>query len=710
MHLRTPSVIRSCPSIFNFFLFFLSGSCALPLLGGAFDVVGGLTDALSDITTTLGVTDTLADVLSSVGLGEAIANPLLETIDSTLKGNGLIDGTLGALAGTLGVEQEFDYVVVGGGTAGNAMGVRLAEAGYTVAIVEAGLFYELGKPVLATTPAGDIIGIGSSVLDQIPTVDWGFVTEPQEGLGGRQLHYAQGKALGGSSALNFMIHHRGSKGSYKMWADLVGDESYTYEGLEPYFKRSVTLTPPDEANRRENASTRYDQDAFSTPGGPVQVGYTNWVSVWATWLEKGLQAIGMERTQGFSSGNLLGYHYSQSTVRGSDQTRSSSNAYINAANKDKETSKNLKVFTLTQARKVLFSTPASTVNGTNSTSTSDSGRPRATGVEVSGLAGAATYKLTAKHEVIISAGAFQSPHLLMHSGLGPAAHLREHGIPLLKDLPGVGQNMWDHVMFGPSYSVKFDTLDRVLHDPIALADALTSYATTKTGPLTSNVVEFIGWEKLSTLDSYRANLSASTTDAFASFPADWPEVEHISGNGYIGTFAFPVLQQPLDGKQYATTLGGMVAPLSRGTVTLKSANPLQKPAIDPRWLTHKADQELAVAWYRRMREVWRTPALQSIIEDPTEEAFPGLENETDEEILEVVRRSAMTIWHAAGTCKMGRDSDELAVVDTQARVFGVPGLRVVDASIMPILPPGHPQSTIYALAEKVADTIIKGRG
>lgn len=326
-----------------------------------------------------------------------------------------------------------------------------------------------------------------------------------------------------------------------------------------------------------------------------------------------------------------------------------------------------------------------------------------------GLAGVATYKLTAKHEVIVSAGAFNSPSLLMHSGLGPANHLKEHSIPVLKDLPGVGQDMWDHVMFGPSYRVKFDTLDRVLHDPIALTDALTSYITTKTGPLTSNVVEFIGWEKLSTLDSYRANFSDSTIAAFDSFPSDWPEVEHISGNGFIGDFAFPVLQQPLDGKQYATILGGMVAPLSRGTVTLKSSNPMQKPAVDPRWLTDKADQEMAVAWYRRMREVWRTKELQSIIEVPGEEYFPGLEHETDEQILEVVRKSAMTIWHAAGTCKMGRDLDKGAVVDTQARVFGVEGLRVVDASIFPILPPGHPQSTIYALAEKVADMIIRGQ-
>lgn len=678
---------------------------SLSCLSTAVPILGPLIDTVGDITTGLGLTGTLKDLLGAVGLGEAVANPILDTVESVLRGNGLIDGALGALKGTLGVEQEFDYVVVGGGTAGNAVGVRLAEAGHKVAIIEAGLFYELGKPVLGTTPAGDIIGIGASPLDNIPTVDWGFITEPQSGADNRKIHYARGKCLGGSSALNFMIHHRGSRGSYEMWADMVDDPSYRYDELEPYFQKSVTLTPPDSTKRRANASTQYNEAAYTTPGGPVQVGYTNWVSVWATVLEKGLKAVGMERTLDFSNGGLMGYHYSQSTIRASDQTRSSSVAYINEANKDNAASKNLKVFTSTQARRVLFST----ATGNNATNTTSSA-PRATGVEVSALLGLSKYTIKARKEVIISAGAFQSPQLLMLSGIGPSSQLPRHSIKQLVDAPGVGQNMWDHIMFGPSYSVKFDTLDRVLHDPTILAKSLTEYITTKTGPLSSNVVEFLGWEKLSTIPSYRANFSASTLEALSAFPADWPEVEHISGNGFIGDFQFPVLQQPLDGKQYATILGAMVAPLSRGTVTLKSSDPLIKPAINPNWLTHPADQEVAIAWYRRMRQIWALPELQEYIEVPGVEYFPGLEHESDEEILAVIRKSLMTVWHASGTCKMGKEDDEMAVVDTKARVRGVAGLRVVDSSIMPLLPPGHPQSTVYALAEKIADDIVRGEG
>lgn len=158
-------------------------------------------------------------------LASSVLNPLYSTITELLKGEGLVQGVLGALEGALGVNQTYDYVVIGGGTAGNAIGTRLAEAGFSVAIVEAGLFYE-AKPVLSTTPGGDIIGIGSSMLDSVPTVDWEFQTTPQAGANGRRLHYARGKCLGGSSALNFMIYHRGSTGSYDMWADAAGDEGY----------------------------------------------------------------------------------------------------------------------------------------------------------------------------------------------------------------------------------------------------------------------------------------------------------------------------------------------------------------------------------------------------------------------------------------------------------------------------------------------------
>jgi choline dehydrogenase len=454
----------------------------------------------------------------------------------------------------------------------------------------------------------------------------------------------------------------------------------------PYFEKSVTFTPPNNNVRRSNASTQYDPNAFSAEGGPVQVGYTNFVSSWATWLEKGLQAVGMQRTTGFSSGDLMGYHYSQSTIRASDQTRSSSASYIYHA-KAGSAGKRLKVYTQTMVKKIVF-------DGN-----------KATGVEASLIGALPTYNIKARKEVILSAGSFQSPQLLMVSGVGPRATLDQFQIPVVSALEGVGQNMWDHVIFGPSYQVAFPTLDKTLHDPLALTQALLDYTTKGEGPLSSNVVEFLGWEKLP--NKYRQNFTQATREALSWFGDDWPEVEHISGNGYIGDFAFPVLQQPLDGKQYATNLGALVAPLSRGNVTIKSADALVSPSINPNWLTHPGDQEVAIAWYRRMREVWDTQELRSI-RVGSKEAFPGLDKQTDKEILDVIRSSLMTVWHASSTCKMGKKEDSMAVVDSKARVFGVENLRVVDASAFPFLPPGHPQSTIYALAEKIAAEITAG--
>lgn len=185
--------------------------------------------------------------------------------------------------------------------------------------------------------------------------------------------------------------------------------------------------------------------------------------------------------------------------------------------------------------------------------------------------------------------------------------------------------------------------------------------------------------------------------------------QFISGNGYIGTFNLPILQQPLDGKQYATILGGIVAPSSRGNVTISSASTSDHPLINPAWLSDPADQELAIALFRRIRDVWASDTMTpAVVGSADDEYWPGRGYESDEELLEIIKEAAISIWHAAGTCKMGTKDDQDGVIDSAARVFGVEGLRVVDASSFPILPPGHPTATVYALAEKIAANITAG--
>jgi choline dehydrogenase len=293
---------------------------------------------------------------------------------------------------------------------------------------------------------------------------------------------------------------RGSEGSYQAWADAVDDESYTFANFEPYFKKAVSFTEPNNALRGANVTTNYEADAFQTAGGPVQVGYSNYVSPFSTWLEKSLLALGLKKTSGFNNGKLLGTHYTQTLIRASDQTRSASDAYIQTALRNK----NLAVYANTMAQNIIFD-----------------GNKTATGVTVHSLG--LVYDLHASKEVIVSAGAFHSPQLLMVSGVGPRETLQKFDIDVIADRAGVGQDMWDHILFGPAYEVNIKTLDYALHNPVALNDALADYALKGEGVLSSNVVEFLGWEKLP--QEFRRNFSQSTMEALDTFSDDWPEAE-----------------------------------------------------------------------------------------------------------------------------------------------------------------------------------------
>ncbi|CAI6255279.1 unnamed protein product [Periconia digitata] len=574
---------------------------------------------------------------------------------------------------------EFDYVIVGGGTAGLTLANRLSEdSNVQVAVVEAGTFYQVTNPLLSSTPAGDVIWAGASPLDTNPLVDWNFVTQPQAGANNRRLHYARGKCLGGSSARNFMIYQRGDKGSYQRWADAVGDQSYTWDNLLPYFQKSIKFTPPKSPPRAANASAEYNAAAFDPTGGPLRVSYANYAGPFSSYMEGGMNSIGISPAQDFNSGNLMGAQYCSSTINPDNQKRDSSQtSFLNAA----QNRANLKVYSLTLAKKIIFNA-----------------NKRATGILIS--TGAV---ISARKEVILSAGAFQSPQLLMVSGIGPAATLQKFNIPIILDNPAVGQGMEDHIFFGPTYRVRVETFTRLANDPLYVAAQFaTDYTLFKRGPLTNPVCDFLGWEK-----APRNLISAEAAAVLNQYPSSWPDLEYLSGPGYIGNFQNLLLQQPKDGYQYATILAAIVAPQSRGTVTITSADTSDLPLINPNWLTDPTDQAVAIAGYKRARQAFSTPAMQAGLADRTE-YFPGPGVVTDEQILGTIRETLHTVWHASCTCRMGRVGDRNVVVDSEARVIGVEGLRVADASSFALLPPGHPQSTVYVFAEKIADEIKRG--
>lgn len=579
-------------------------------------------------------------------------------------------------------QPTYDYIIVGGGTTGLVLANRLsANPNVSVAVVEAGTLYEVANVLLSSTPAGDVIGVGSA--EPPNNVDWGFVTQPMPGTNNRRINYARGKCLGGSSARNFMIYQRGTVGSYQKWADLVDDQSYTFDSLLPYFKKSVNFTAPS-SYRAANATAEFNADAFDPAGGPLHVSYTNYASPFSSYIQPSLNEIGIPTVQDFNSGSLLGAQYCASTIDPTNESRDSSQtSFLEAANQRS----NLKVYSLTLAKSILF----------------DSNK-RATGVRITNAGIAST--LTANKEVIVAAGAFQSPQLLMVSGIGPTSQLQPLGIDVISNLPGVGQNMIDHVFMGPTYRVKVQTFTRLANDLAYVLSQFLGPYLQQMGVLTNPVCDFLGWEKVP--QSLRQNFTASALSALSQFPDDWPELEYISAPGYVGAFTNLFTTQPKDGYQYATILATLVAPLSRGNVTITSADTSDLPVIQPNWLSDPTDQQVAIAGYKRVRQAFATNAMAGTLVERAE-YFPGANVTTDEQILDTIRDTVMTVWHASGTCKMGQQGDTMAVVDNNARVFGVTGLRVVDASVFPILPPGHPQSTLYALGEKIAGQIIAGQ-
>ncbi|KNG83366.1 versicolorin B synthase [Aspergillus nomiae NRRL 13137] len=559
-------------------------------------------------------------------------------------------------------DSSFDYVVVGGGTGGNVIATRLAQKSLKVALVEAGGLYELES--VAAVPAADVLPVGSDPNTKA-LHDWGFVAEKVPGANGRSIHYARGKCLGGSSAMNFMIYQRPTRESMEQWAAAVNDSSYTFD-----------------QTRFANATTGFDAAAYESQGGPLEVSYANYAMPFSTWMSRGMEAIGINETQEFNLGSLMGAQYCASTISPQNELRSSSQSAFLASIK----APSLTTYSNTLAKQVLFDK-----------------NKKATGVRVKGPLGN-IFTLSAKKEVIISAGAFQSPQLLMVSGIGPKDILDQHNIEVLANRPGVGQNMWDHPFFAPSYRVTVDTFTKIATNLLNLVKDFLNSSIMKSGPLTNPVADYLAWEKIP--DSLRTKFTSQTLKDLATFTSDWPEAEYISGAGYMGAVSNLLTDQPKDGYQYASMLGVLITPTSRGNVTLKSADTSDLPIINPNWLNTKSDQEVAVAMFKRIRQAFQSEAMAPAVIG--EEYNPGNRVQTDEQILEYIKNNVMTLWHAACTCKMGTADDEMAVVDNQARVYGIEGVRVVDASAFPFLPPGHPQSTVYMLAEKISDIIING--
>jgi choline dehydrogenase len=282
------------------------------------------------------------------------------------------------------------------------------------------------------------------------------------------------------------------------WAEMVDDPSYTFKNTWQYFKQTTSFTAPN--GRSDNIRTPYNESVFDDFGEPLQVSYPRYAMPFSRWVRRAMTAIGIQEVEDFNSGSLMGHQFCSMTIRPTDESRSSSEAAFLRSPQNLET---LSIYEKTLVKKILF----------------DWGN-RARGVRVHGMW---DYTLWARREVILSAGAFHSPQLLMLSGIGPAGVLREYGIKPIVTLPGVGQNMWDHVFFGPSYQVAIDTFSRITQNPAWLARQVATYLYSHDGMLTNPSTDYLAFEKLPSASRYA--LTDQDEDALSWFPADWPEIE-----------------------------------------------------------------------------------------------------------------------------------------------------------------------------------------
>jgi choline dehydrogenase-like flavoprotein len=278
----------------------------------------------------------------------------------------------------------------------------------------------------------------------------------------------------------------------------------------------------------------------------------------------------------------------------------------------------------------------------------------------------------------------------MVSGIGPKDTLEGLNIPVIADRPGVGQNMQDHLIVGASYPVNVITHQILGSDPAFAEEQGINYLTNRTGMLTNVGADFLAYQKLPR--SLRATLSNETLTSLNSLPSDWPDIELLYYDSYTSNQQDYTAAGPSG--NYAAADVGLVAPFSRGNVSIASNDTSDKPLIYPNYLDDVRDREVIVAGWKRAQDIWQTPALKSITTGP--EAWPGTNYTTDKEILQLIRENALTQFHASATNKMGRSNDTWAVVDPQCQVYGVTGLRVVDSSSFPFIPPSHIQATVCA--------------
>ncbi|KAI9056220.1 hypothetical protein LZ554_001148 [Drepanopeziza brunnea f. sp. 'monogermtubi'] len=586
---------------------------------------------------------------------------------------------LGALLCAVSVKaggDAYDYVRLGGGTAGLALSTRLSQGlpKSTILVIEAG-------PSALDELNINIPGKRGSTLGT--KYDWNFTTTPQLGLKNRIIPQSRGKVLGGCSALNFMAYNRASENEYNGWEE-VGNPGWTWENFSKMMDKSLNFT---------SANTAWYTDTIVGEDGPVRGTINRFIPAHQNAWVPTLNNLGAETNKKWLNGNPLGVSYQSSSIDPTHYNRSySANGYLPLAGPRHTVLTNTRVAKINMKKgwKTYIATGVTLIDGT---------------------------VINARKEVILSAGSFQSPGLLEISGIGKKSVLDAANIAQLINLPGVGENLQDHIRIQSSYQLKdsYASFDTLLYNATYAAEQLALWIEGKVSmyDYTGSAYTFETWDQAGE-DNDRFIQLAKTAIGNSTKPSDqkmlqWlsdktvPQLEVIFSDGYTGVKGYPAATSPLYGKGFFTLVAVVMHPLSRGSVHLNATEPRGKPIIDPNYLSNEHDLQAAISAVKRCRQIALTSPLRATW---VAEYEPGSQSvDSDAEWEDYVRNTTLTIYHPVGTCSM-MPRREGGVVDHRLRVYGTGNLRVVDASVIPVLISAHMQSAAYGIAEMAADLII----